>query len=44
MNSMEEAKKRYDAVPIPSELSQRVQREIERAQARRRRSPGLRPP
>ena len=37
MNSMEEAKKRYDAVPIPSELSQRVQREIERAQARRRR-------
>ena len=37
MHSMEEAKKRYDAVPIPSELSQRVQREIERAQARRRR-------
>ena len=37
MNSMEEAKKRYDAVPIPGELSQRVQREIERAQARRRR-------
>ena len=36
MNPMEDAKKRYDEVPIPEELSKRVQLEVEKADLRRK--------
>ena len=36
MNPMEDAKKRYDEVPIPEELSKRVQWEVEKAERRRK--------
>ena len=36
MNPMEDAKKRYDEVPIPEELSKRVQWEVEKADRRRK--------
>ena len=36
MNRMEEAKKRYDEVPIPEELSKRVLQEVEKADRRRK--------
>ena len=36
MNPMEDAKKRYDEVPIPEELSKRVQWEVEKADWRRK--------
>lgn len=36
MKRMEDAKKRYDEVPIPEELSKRVQREVEKADRRRK--------
>ena len=36
MKSMEEAKRKYDEIPIPSELSKRVGKEIERANMKRK--------
>ncbi len=36
MKRMEEAKKRYDSTPIPEELSERIQTEIQRAEIKRR--------
>ena len=36
MNQMEEAKRNYDAVPIPQELSERVLSEIKKADLRRK--------
>lgn len=36
MKSMEEAKRKYDEIPIPSELSKRVGREIEKANMKRK--------
>lgn len=35
MKRMEDAKKRYDEIPIPAELHARVQQEIAKADARR---------
>ena len=35
MKRMEDAKKRYDEIPIPAELGVRVQQEIAKADARR---------
>ena len=35
MKRMEDAKKRYDEIPIPTELGVRVQQEIAKADARR---------
>ena len=35
MRRMEDAKKRYDEIPIPTELGVRVQQEIAKADARR---------
>ena len=36
MKSMEEAKRKYDEIPIPSELSKRVGKEIEKANMKRK--------
>lgn len=36
MKDMEEAKNRYDSIPIPEELSERVMAEVEKAQIRQR--------
>lgn len=36
MKRMEEAKKRYDSTPVPEELSERIQTEIQRAEIKRR--------
>ena len=36
MNRMEEAKKRYDEIPIPEELSRRIQWEVDKADRRRK--------
>ncbi len=36
MNQMENAKKRYESIPIPDELSERVMQEIRRADMRRK--------
>lgn len=36
MKRMEEAKKRYDSTPVPEELSERIQTEIQRAETKRR--------
>ena len=36
MNQIEEAKRSYDAVPIPQELSERVLSEIKKADLRRK--------
>mgnify|MGYP003261508402 FL=1 len=36
MKSMEEAKRKYDEIPIPSELSRRVGKEIEKANMKRK--------
>ena len=36
MNRMEDAKKKYDEVPIPEELSERIQWEVQKADSRRR--------
>lgn len=44
MNRMEEAKKRYDEVPIPEELSKRVLQEVEKADRRRKEEGVIRRP
>ncbi len=38
MNRMEDAKKKYDEVPIPEELSERIQWEVQKADSRRRKA------
>lgn len=42
MKRMKDAKKVYNDIPIPAELSERIRTEVERADGRRRRAAGIR--